>query len=334
MDIFDGIIGQEKALNLLKSALAGNKMVHAYLFTGPRGAGKMTAAVRFAAGAVCLQGGCGICDSCRKSAGGTHPDIAVIAADGTSIKIDQIRKVNNSIGLKPFEGKKRVYIIEEAHLMTTEAANALLKSLEEPPGHSMFILTADGLDGLLPTIISRCQEIRFCSIKPALIRGYLVDNGATEEAAAAAAAISAGSMGRALEISETGLEHDIRAYVLDYLESGPDALSGVFAFKDGLAGLIKESRSAGIDYAYAAEVMTTWLRDLLVFDQTSDSSLLINADRAEAVARLAKQRPPATRLVSAIAKTNESMKTNASKELIFESALLMMHRDSRLGAAV
>ena len=160
MPLFADIVGQDLALAILRRALV-TEAAHAYLFAGPLGVGKSEAAVEFAAGLICADGGCGDCDACRRVRDGIHPDVETVAPEGTNILIDQVRAVNEDVVLRPFEATVRVYIVLAAETMNKEAANAVLKTLEEPPPHAHFILVSSYPEQLLPTIVSRCQRVPF-----------------------------------------------------------------------------------------------------------------------------------------------------------------------------
>ena len=158
--VFDDLIGQEHVARFLTAAVKQGPS-HAYLFLGPSGAGKMTAALGFAAALCCELGGCVVCPSCQKATRKTHPDIEVVAPTGSLITIDQIREVNRSLNLHPNESLARVYIISDASAFNAASANAFLKSLEEPPRFVFFLLLAGREDRVTPTLVSRSQTVIF-----------------------------------------------------------------------------------------------------------------------------------------------------------------------------
>lgn len=168
---FTKIQGQKRAIELLKTGFQAERVSHAYLFYGPEGAGKLKTALLFTQLLNCERPKeaepCGSCIQCQKIATGNHPDIKVIVPDGGSLKIEQIRSLQEKVYYRCYEGKKKVIMINHAHLLTIEAANSLLKVLEEPPAETMFILLVEDPNKLPITIQSRCQPIPFAHLTEA-----------------------------------------------------------------------------------------------------------------------------------------------------------------------
>ncbi len=162
------VYGQNQAKNLFTRTLAADRLAHAYLFQGPGGVGKQLFARKLAAAINCKDSSglesCGICSSCRKLAAGTHPDFLLVSPEKGAIKIAQVRELIKKLSFAPYEAKARVVLIEDVHTMRQEAANSLLKTLEEPPENNILILTADAAGNVLQTIVSRCQAIPFYSL--------------------------------------------------------------------------------------------------------------------------------------------------------------------------
>ena len=156
-------------------------MSHAYILNGERGSGKRMLANLFAMTLLCESGNsepCGKCHSCRQAESGNHPDIIRVTHEKpNSISVDDIRtQVNNTVDIKPYQGPYKVYIIPQADLMTPQAQNAILKTIEEPPAYAIFLLLTENAEMLLPTINSRCVMLKLRNIKDTLIRKYLMEN--------------------------------------------------------------------------------------------------------------------------------------------------------------
>jgi len=205
------LLGQPKAVNMLQRALTGGRLAHAYLLTGPDGVGKATAARAVAATLLCREepsaAPCGRCPGCLKFASGNHPDFLHIRPDGAVIKIDQVRELKKALAFPPLEAKLRVTLLEEVHTMRREAANSLLKVLEEPPPDNLLLLTAVEAEPLLPTILSRCQVIPFSPLPLAATIEVLLrmHPGLDRESAGTLAELAAGSPGRTKEMNHAEL---------------------------------------------------------------------------------------------------------------------------------
>lgn len=204
------MLGQERAKLLLTAAFAPDRLGHAYLFTGPAGVGKTLLAQEAAQALLCCGDGarpCGVCRECRLFAHDAHPDFLLLQPEGDSrvIKIEKIRDLIHTLSLMPVQGNRRVAILREADALQEAAANALLKTLEEPPAFALLILTSSRPSALLPTLRSRCQEIRFASLSAEHVRAILEGQpGLDEEDVAAAVRLAGGSADRALQLIESG----------------------------------------------------------------------------------------------------------------------------------
>lgn len=206
--IWDRLVGQDLVVAELSHAVAdaekilrgehGPGMTHAWLVTGPPGSGRSTAATCFATALVCPEGGCGVCDTCRTGPIGGHPDIDVVTTDTLSYKTDDARDLVVRSSMSPIAGPWHVIVMEDADRLTEQAVNVLLKSLEEPPPHTVWVLCAPSVEDVLPTIVSRTRHVPLRTPSSADVAQLLVDNYGVDIAMASfAARASQGHIGRA-----------------------------------------------------------------------------------------------------------------------------------------
>ena len=207
---FSELLGQQRAKTLLERSLLSERIAHAYLFRGPGGVGKKLFAAAMAKSLNCRTSGpagaCDQCVSCKKYLSGNHPDYLVESPENQAIKIERIRELTKSLSYPPYESERRVIVLEDVHTMRAEAANSLLKTLEEPPAGNVLILTAETSKNVLPTIRSRCQVIPFFPLSVSETMEILRDkHGIAEEQAGLLARLSEGSPGRALLFDKTDM---------------------------------------------------------------------------------------------------------------------------------
>lgn len=264
MDYFKGIIGQEQALRVLRRALETTKISHAYLFGGPAGVGKKTTARAFAEAIILAADPQGAVYLEEQA----HPDFMIIEKieKKALIGIEQInREMEPWLALKPYRAACRVVIINEAHLLSLPAANALLKTLEEPPGHAVLILVTDE-QNLMETIVSRCQMVRFSPATEAAIRESLIQRAIEPERAAYLARLGQGSIAAAIQLAEEeGLEElwGIARAVVQDLSIGQD----IEVFKCAEQMEKKPAMMAGL--------LTALLRDIYIFQMAGKQELLV-----------------------------------------------------------
>ena len=219
MKLTDITFGGINSDGLMRSVKAG-RIAHAFLLSGPHGVGKKSCAQLLAQAILCISDDapCGECPECKKVMAGLHPDVHVIEPDGRSIKIDQIRELRKQIALKPFSGGRHIVMIHQADVMTTEAQNALLKSLEEPEGGTVFFLVTEQQGALLQTIISRCRPLRLFPLSADRCAAVLEARGIESAHARELAGWAQGSVGRALEIEADGGYGALRGKIMTSLE--------------------------------------------------------------------------------------------------------------------
>lgn len=278
--LFHEVIGQRHATDLLRSALDRDRVSHAYLFYGPKGCGKSKAARAFAAAITCPHGGCGQCASCKKSRRGTHPDISIIEPRGAFITVDQVREINRTVYLHPNESPARVFIISDAGAFNSESANAFLKTLEEPPAYAYFVLLASSLDRVLPTILSRCQPVRFGPVPPADIEEVLRESeGISRTMAQAYARICSGDLELARRLSTDDELAERRRIYIDVARSLSRGDSGTRAFADAVLEVAEAAgEEAGMESGQAPEG----------FEVSSSKQLKQDAHRRARAARIAE----------------------------------------------
>ena len=306
---FSGIIGQGLAIDLLRKAIEEKRLAHAYLFLGPEGVGKSLAARTFAKALNCETAPaepCGECVSCKKIEAGRHPDVVTLSPEGKSLQIgiDSIRKAEEAMSFKPYEGRKKVFIIDGADRMTEQAANSLLKTLEEPPRETVIVLLASNAFHIQPTIMSRCQRVFFHPLSERQIMKELIERyGLDEKRAMCVARFSEGRLGKAIEVLE-GEELSMRNRIVeDFISARP------FNYEDGW--LYAEPRQ---QINEALNALAVYFRDLLVFNLSKDQGLLVNLDKAADIARDAARFPveKLERIIETIAATQDEIKRNAN----------------------
>jgi DNA polymerase-3 subunit delta' len=203
--VFDDLVGQEHIIDILQSAAAASRqgsqtqeMTHAWLFTGPPGSGRSSAAVAFAQSLICSNHGCGTCSDCNSAKTSGHPDVEVIRTEGLSIKVEEIRELLTRVAWAPSMGGWRVVVMEDADRLTESAANALLKAIEEPGTRTVWLLCAPTLHDVLPTIRSRCRHLQLRTPSTQAVTQVLINRDKiSPDMAEFAAKVSQGHIGRA-----------------------------------------------------------------------------------------------------------------------------------------
>jgi len=257
---FSAILGQTKALTLLSRALTSSRLAHAYLFAGPDGVGKTTVALDLAAILLChdplADHPCGTCPGCLKFQSGNHPDFLRIRPDGAAIKIDQIRELKKALNFAPFESRLRIVLLEEVHTMRREAANSLLKVLEEPPANNLLLLVGNAAGALLDTIVSRCQVIPFAPLPLALAAGIIRTRRPEldDPGSLALAALADGCPGQALAIEADGI-----------LALYGRIVEALLATHDKAAERVERALALAVDLAEAKEGIAPLLALLRIF---------------------------------------------------------------------
>lgn len=322
---FTSVKDQSMPVRLLRNVVRLRRVPHGLLFWGPEGVGKRFTAMEFAKAVNCGEreaDNCGECLSCRKIEHGTHPDVKFIKPSGKTrgIGVDVVEFINDLAAYRPFEGKRRLVLIEDADRMRLDAQNHFLKTLEEPASDTTFVLMTQSPGRLLPTIRSRCQQVRFGALRPATVTELLLrDRDLPDAVAAAIAALSQGQMARALDLVDSE-KRDVVLSVTRRLHEGEDPMTVGEEFsahlkaqaeriKDTMTELsatekeefgsqdkedIKKELMAAAEAVIRRDMMEylylfqTWYRDGMVYGSTSSQERLLNQDQAERLASEAR----------------------------------------------
>jgi DNA polymerase-3 subunit delta' len=312
---FSDVVGHQRPLQILRRVIDTGRVHHAYLFTGIGGIGKRLVALNMAKALNCADQageGCDRCRSCQLMDKGIHPDLILINPTGESIKIEQIRELERSIAFKPYEARWRVILVDGAEQLTREAANALLKTLEEPPPWTTIILVALAIESLPPTVLSRCQRIRFSPLSQEEVKKVLIDRLSAKEINIFAP-LAGGSPGRALQMDGADVTK-VKGLLLSALSPSFNRRLHVareLAYEEGWGKLF-------------LEILGGWLRDLIIYRETREESLLLNRDLLDEIKKVApgQQTEGLLRDFWFLHEIQQGIEAHGNLQLSLESALL------------
>jgi len=323
---WENVVGHATKIEQLKKIIAEEKFPHAIIFSGIEGIGKRKIAEIVAAVLLCENSvdgsACGECTSCRLSAAGSHPDFYIVEPDLTkatrNIKIGQIRDLQAEAALRPVQSDRRIVLIDGAEFMNSAAANCLLKTLEEPPSRTIFILLTANRAGLLLTLRSRCRTFNFDKLKTEEVRAVLLSRGVESEKAEKISIIADGSLGRALNLSENG-GYEMRESALDLIERiALEDVTNEDIFTKGIQ-IAEWSREQFSDFVIYTQKI---LRDIFLQGKVE----LYNPDFSE---RLKVIKIPEKRLSEMIkvgVETRRRLKSNASLRLLAEAYFMRLRK--------
>jgi len=317
---FHDIYGHERQIEIIKKAIAQKRVGHAYLFSGINAIGKRTLAGQFAQALNCenadnLLDACGKCSSCLKIKHVSHADVIFIEAEGQFIRINAIREIQERMKFRPLEGGWRAVIIDDADKMNDHAANALLKTLEEPSASNILILISSRPYSMPATIISRCRHMRFNPLPVTAVTRFLVEQkGMDQQKSGLLAGLSGGSIGRALELDQ----EDIAAYRAEIMQ----LLINIK--KDDPISLLNLAANFGQDkkkIKQGLDIISSCFRDALILKETKKNEMLINADKYSFIKGLAGKLSGEQILqnISLIAQAWETIELNVNKTLTLET---------------
>ncbi|MBN1192601.1 MAG: DNA polymerase III subunit delta' [Coriobacteriia bacterium] len=358
--VWDDLVGQRKAVGYLRTAAESDTVAHAYLFVGPTGSGRKTAARALACSVFCADGGCGSCNACRRSQNGTHPDLHLLAPEGVTYVVPQIHEIIRDVHLKPIEARYKVYVFEDADRFNDASANAFLKTLEEPPSDVVIVLLAGDFDDVLPTIASRCHVVRFAPVAESTALALVVERtGASEDEARAALAAAGHVIPRAIDFLRSAGRRNARATIMEILKrlqvmDGHDVLLAARELLTAVRAPVEEMKGVHADEMDSAreylskgvanrmekrhkreltarerdgivEIMSvteSWLRDCLVMAK-GVPELVSNVDTADATAEVAAviSVPAALRAFECVRTARERIAYNVSLQLAVEAML-------------
>lgn len=319
---FKDILGHSRPISLLQRAIKNEKVVNSYLFLGNEGIGKKHVALQFAKALNCLNeekgDACDHCLSCKKTDRGLHPDVLLIEPIGQGIKKEQILQMQRELAFKPYEGNRRVCILTAADRMAHDIPNTLLKTLEEPPLHTVIILLANNARLILPTILSRCQPIRFNPLPTSLVSQWLMkEKGFNEIDAHLLASLSDGSPGKALEIQEEIRQIPREELLKDWVGLRSPSIEKMGSWVESLP-------SQRENLALILEVSKTLLRDLIMVKILKKTPNLIHSDLIHVMEPLAEDWSLSSLLkrMETLHHTVLAVKGNANTGLALEAMML------------
>lgn len=321
---FNDIIGQEQIKEHLKNTLASGKISHAYIINGERSSGKEFVAKVFAMALQCERDGkkpCQECPSCRKALSANHPDIIKITHEKpNTISVDDIRtQVNHDIAIMPYSSPYKIYIINEAEKMTVQAQNAILKTLEEPPGYAVLLLLTGNQEALLPTILSRCVVLNMKPVHDKLVKRFLMEELMVPDyKAEVCAAFARGNVGKAKALASSEDFEEIKAEATSLLKYIKDMeLHEIMA-------AIKKISDFKMDVNDYLDIMAVWFRDVLLFKATSDANHLVFREEIQTIRKITERSSyeGLERVLDALEKAKNRLNANVNFELTMELLLL------------
>lgn len=324
MGSFKDVVGHKDILKYISSAVENNRVSHAYILNGERGSGKKMLANLFAMTLLCETGDnepCGKCHSCKQAESGNHPDIIRVTHEKpNSISVDDIRtQVNNTVDIKPYQGPYKVYIIPQADMMTPQAQNAILKTIEEPPSYAVFLLLTENAETLLPTINSRCVMLKLRNIKDTLIKKYLMENlEIPDYKADMCTAFAQGNMGRAIMLANSDHFNEIREEAVQLLKHISEMeLNEIVA-------AVKNISVYKLEITDYLDIIMIWYRDVLLYKATKEIDKVVFKDQLQSIKEQARKSSyeGLELILESLEKAKARLKANVNFDLVMELLFL------------
>ena len=324
MGSFKDVVGHKDILKYISSAVENNRVSHAYILNGVRGSGKKMLANLFAMTLLCETGDnepCGKCHSCKQAESGNHPDIIRVTHEKpNSISVDDIRtQVNNTVDIKPYQGPYKVYIIPQADMMTPQAQNAILKTIEEPPSYAVFLLLTENAETLLPTINSRCVMLKLRNIKDTLIKKYLMENlEIPDYKADMCTAFAQGNMGRAIMLANSDHFNEIREEAVQLLKHISEMeLNEIVA-------AVKNISVYKLEITDYLDIIMIWYRDVLLYKATKEIDKVVFKDQLQSIKEQARKSSyeGIELILESLEKAKARLKANVNFDLVMELLFL------------
>ena len=324
MGSFKDVVGHKDILKYISSAVENNRVSHAYILNGERGSGKKMLANLFAMTLLCETGDnepCGKCHSCKQAESGNHPDIIRVTHEKpNSISVDDIRtQVNNTVDIKPYQGPYKVYIIPQADMMTPQAQNAILKTIEEPPSYAVFLLLTENAETLLPTINSRCVMLKLRNIKDTLIKKYLMENlEIPDYKADMCTAFAQGNMGRAIMLANSDHFNEIREEAVQLLKHISEMeLNEIVA-------AVKNISVYKLEITDYLDIIMIWYRDVLLYKATKEIDKVVFKAQLQSIKEQARKSSyeGIELILESLEKAKARLKANVNFDLVMELLFL------------
>ena len=324
MGSFKDVVGHKDILKYISSAVENNRVSHAYILNGERGSGKKMLANLFAMTLLCETGDnepCGKCHSCKQAESGNHPDIIRVTHEKpNSISVDDIRtQVNNTVDIKPYQGPYKVYIIPQADMMTPQAQNAILKTIEEPPSYAVFLLLTENAETLLPTINSRCVMLKLRNIKDTLIKKYLMENlEIPDYKADMCTAFAQGNMGRAIMLANSDHFNEIREEAVQLLKHINEMeLNEIVA-------AVKNISVYKLEITDYLDIIMIWYRDVFLYKATKEIDKVVFKDQLQSIKEQARKSSyeGIELILESLEKAKARLKANVNFDLVMELLFL------------